>query len=46
MSMCRSQRVLLEGALGVVDADRRYYAAKPPDGPDWGLRFTATLVFR
>ena len=24
----------------------RYYAEKPPDGPDWGLRFTATLVFR
>jgi len=22
----------------------RYYAAKPSGGPDWGLRFTATLV--
>jgi hypothetical protein len=23
----------------------RYYAAAPADGPSWGLRFTATLVF-
>jgi hypothetical protein len=23
----------------------RYYAATPADGPTWGLRFTATLVF-
>ncbi|MGH8545074.1 MAG: transporter [Gammaproteobacteria bacterium] len=23
----------------------RYYAEKPDGGPDWGLRFTATLVF-
>jgi hypothetical protein len=23
----------------------RYYAEKPTGGPDWGLRFTATLVF-
>jgi hypothetical protein len=22
----------------------RYYADKPGGGPDWGLRFTATLV--
>ncbi|MGH8526656.1 MAG: transporter, partial [Gammaproteobacteria bacterium] len=23
----------------------RYYAEKPDGGPDWGLRFTVTLVF-
>lgn len=23
----------------------RYYAAKPDDGPDWGLRFAVTLLF-
>jgi hypothetical protein len=23
----------------------RYYAAKPDRGPDWGLRFTVTLLF-
>ena len=23
----------------------RYYAEKPPGGPDWGLRFTVTLLF-
>jgi hypothetical protein len=23
----------------------RYYAEKPSSGPDWGLRFTMTLVF-
>ena len=23
----------------------RYYAEKPSGGPDWGLRFTVTLVF-
>jgi hypothetical protein len=23
----------------------RYYAEKPDDGPDWGLRFTATFLF-
>lgn len=23
----------------------RYYADKPPGGPDWGLRFTVTLLF-
>jgi hypothetical protein len=24
----------------------RYYAEKPEGGPDWGLRLTATIVFR
>jgi hypothetical protein len=23
----------------------RYYAEKPKDGPDWGLRFTITFLF-
>ena len=23
----------------------RYYAEKPDGGPDWGLRFTVTLLF-
>ena len=23
----------------------RYYAEKPADGPDWGLRFVVTLLF-
>ena len=23
----------------------RYYADKPSDGPEWGLRFTFTLLF-
>jgi len=23
----------------------RYYAEKPEDGPDWGLRFATTLLF-
>jgi hypothetical protein len=23
----------------------RYYAEKPKDGPDWGLRFVVTFLF-
>ena len=23
----------------------RYYAERPHDGPDWGLRFTVTFLF-
>jgi hypothetical protein len=23
----------------------KYYAEKPDGGPDWGLRFTVTLLF-
>ena len=28
-----------------LEVGYRYYAEKPDNGPDWGLRFTVTLLF-
>lgn len=41
-----TQLVRIAGAPISFQAGWRYYAAKPPEGPHWGLQFTATLVFR
>jgi hypothetical protein len=40
-----SQLVKLGGNPLQLSLGGRYYAEKPSDGPDWGLRFAITFLF-
>jgi hypothetical protein len=40
-----AQLVKIGGLPVSLQAGYRYYADKPDGGPDWGLRFTVTLLF-
>ena len=41
-----AQQLLKIGTLPIAfHLGVRYYAEKPEGGPDWGLRFTTTLLF-
>ena len=40
------QQLLKIGTLPIAfQLGVRYYAEKPEDGPDWGLRFATTFLF-
>ena len=41
-----TQLVIIGGTPVSFQFGWRYYVQKPAEGPDWGLRLTATLVFR
>src|SRR5262245_21275921 len=40
-----SQLVKIAGLPIQLQLGGRYYAERPPGGPDWGLRFTVTFLF-
>ena len=40
-----SQLVKIAGKPVQFQLGARYYAEKPGDGPDWGLRFAVTFLF-
>jgi len=45
LNLMVAQLVKIGGAPVQFQVGGRYYAEKPKTGPDWGLRFTVTLLF-
>ena len=45
LNMTVKQLVKIGGAPVQFEFGPRYYAAKPANGPNWGLRFTITFLF-